>query len=273
MSKAVFYTFGGSVWAAAPELAIVELGYGPEDIDIKVVNLVEGANFEPSFLKINPAATLPTLTADGKTYTSTVEVIDYLVKHAKRSPGKSSGTDLVKRIHEDDIDPNFALLLARSDDELKAKGAGIGLAFLGNRQTSLEKHSKTPEGAAHANFYKEKIAGNGGLLSIYKGEVPDDDKNKFFGASKAHWEHLRKFILEELPTRLPEQGFVGGDKPGEDDFHVGAWLARIVSTVGGTDVDALRSELDQGVPPKVASYWAAWSARDSWKSVYASGLH
>ena len=76
-----------------------------------------------------------------------------------------------------------------------------------------------------------------------------------------------------MPGYLPESGLIGGERPGEDDFHVGAWLARIVSTTGGKEVSALEAELGQPVPPKVVSYWNAWSERDSWKKVYAQGLH
>jgi len=273
MSKPVFYTFGGSVWAAVDELAIPELGYGPNDIETKVVNLVQGENFKPSFLEINPNATLPTLTADGKTYASTIDVTKYLIDHAPKPASKPSGTNLVVRIHEADIDPNFALLLARSDDELKAKGAGIALAFLSNRQASLEKNAPTPEAAKHTEFYKSKMADNGMLKSIYEGNAPPEAKGQFYAASNKHWDNLRKFILEELPTYLPESGLIGGETPDEDDFHTGAWLARIVATLGGTDVSALSKELNAPVPPKVESYWKAWSGRDSWKSVYAEGLH
>jgi hypothetical protein len=68
------------------------------DADFSDVNLVEGANFNPEFLELvscgslsigyslidvasfqNPNASLPTLTHEGKSYKSTVEVIDYLM--------------------------------------------------------------------------------------------------------------------------------------------------------------------------------------------------
>jgi len=229
----------------------------------------------PSFLKINPHATLPTLTADGKAYTSTIDVVRYLIQNAPVAPGKPSGTDLVKRIHDDDIDPNFALLLARNDEELTTRGNNIGIAFLGNRQAMLEKHSKTPEAAEYSEFYKDKIVGNGGLLAIYKGEVPEDVKENFFKTSEKHWGNLTKFIVEELPPNLPESGFIGGDKPAEDDFHVGGWLARIIATIGGKDAGALSGEnaLNQPVPLKVVKYFETWAARDSWQTVYADGLH
>ncbi|KAI5122581.1 hypothetical protein M0805_004798 [Coniferiporia weirii] len=273
MSKPVLYTFGGSVWSAAPELALQELGYGSDGVETKIINLVNGENFDPSFIKINPKATLPTLAANGKTYTSTVEVISYLIANAPKQPGKPSGTDLVKRIHEDDIDPNFALLLSRNDEEKTARAGGIVLTFLSNRQAALEKHSVTPEGAEFSDFYVDKIAANGGLLAVYADKAHPDAKQKFFETSEQHWANLRTFILETLPGYLPSSGFIGGESPGEDDFHVGAWLARIVATIGGSDTSALPNEIKQDVPLKVKTYWKTWSDRDSWKLVYAGGLH
>lgn len=145
--------------------------------------------------------------------------------------------------------------------------------FVFSGQKALEHHSTTPDGNEHGDFYKAKIAGNGGLLAIYSGTAPDKATQQFYATSQQHWENLRKFILEELPGYLPESGFIGGERPGEDDFHLGAWLARIVATTGGKDASALEAELGQSVPPKVVAYWATWSVRDSWKKVYAQGLH
>lgn len=142
-------------------------------------------------------------------------------------------------------------------------------------QKSLEENSKKPEAAQFSEFYQKKLKENGGLLAIYKGEVPDDVKQQFFQTSRQHWENLKNFFLNELPSYLPESGFIGGEKPGIDDFHLGGWLARIVATVGGSDISALESEnaVGQPIPTKIASYYKAWSGRDSWKAVYADALH
>lgn len=276
MSKATLYTFGGSIWAAVPELALIELGYADETVERQVVNLIEGANFAPWFLKINPNATLPTLKlADGKVYTNTADVTSWLVKNA--SEKVTTGTDFITVIHEDKIDPNFAMLLARSDEELKAKSASVPYLFLKNRQESLLKNVTSEGAAEHKEFYDAKIAGNGGLLKIYNGEVPSEVKQGFFEQSKAHAANIRSFILDVVPAHLPESGFIGGERPGEDDFHLGAWFARIAGVAGGSidknGVNVLVAELGAPVPPKVVAYWAAWSARPSWKKVYADGLH
>ena len=60
----------------------------------------------------NPNATLPTLSIDGNVYANTIDVTKYLIANAPQTPGKTSGTDFVTRIHKDNVDPNFALLAA-----------------------------------------------------------------------------------------------------------------------------------------------------------------
>ncbi|KAI0361707.1 hypothetical protein OH77DRAFT_1417974 [Trametes cingulata] len=276
MSEPVFYTFGLSVWAAAPELAIAELGYPADAIQTKVVNLVEGENFTPEFLKINPHGTLPTLVADGKAYTNTKDVVHYLIEHAPKK-GVTPGTAFIDTIHEEKLDPNAPLLLARTEEELKASASGFPFTFVNNRQKSLEKNSTHPEAGPFKAFYDEKKAGNGGILTIYKGEASEEAKQAFFKHSAQHWDALASFLLNDLPALLPDSGFLGGDSPGEDDFHLGAWLARIVHLTGGkADKDGYKSlekETKKPIPPKVAAYWAAWIERPSFKRVYVEGLH
>ncbi|KAG1867870.1 hypothetical protein DFJ58DRAFT_768175 [Suillus subalutaceus] len=278
MSKPILYTFGPSIWAAVPELALIELGYARDDIEKKAVNLAEGENFAPAFLKINPQGTLPTLEAGGKAYLSTAEVTSYLVAHASNRVAVAPGTDFISKIHEEQYDPNFPMLSARDEDELRSKASGFSMMFIQNRQDALAKHSGASQSANHREFYDAKIAENGRVLSIYQAKAPENVKNSFFEYSRAHWDTLKAFILEELPDVLPESGFLGGDKPGEDDFHLAAWLARIVFVAGGGDsekdgVRAIEKELGRPTPEKVESYWTAWSGRKSWQEVYANGLH
>lgn len=141
----------------------------------------------------------------------------------------------------------------------------------------MEKNSVLPEAAAFKEFYDAKKAGNGGILAIYKGAVPEDAKQQFFKQSDAHWQNIAVFITEDLPAVLPESGFLGGETPGEDDFHLEAWLARLTFLVGGKPekdaYKALEKETKTSVPSKVAAYWNAWAERASFKKVYENGLH
>jgi len=270
-SKPVLYTFGLSVWAAVTELASEELGV---PVESRINNVVGGENFDPEFLKLNPAGTLPTIIApDGKSYGDSTVAVRYLISLSgkKVTPGHP---EIIAKVHEEGLDPNFCLLTARNAEELKSASEGFAFTFVNNRQNSLEKYSAAPEGAKYKDFYAQKLEKNGGLLKIYKGEAPADD---FYVISTNHWKNVANYILNELPQILPESGFIGGAEPGEDDFHVGAWLARVTWITGGnkeTDgYKALEKELHAPVPEKVVTYWKTWSSRPSWAKVYAETLH
>lgn len=49
--KATLYHFTGSVWSAVPVLTALEKGFTEEQLEQRLVNLFEGANFSPAFLK------------------------------------------------------------------------------------------------------------------------------------------------------------------------------------------------------------------------------
>ncbi|KAJ4001283.1 hypothetical protein F5050DRAFT_40454 [Lentinula boryana] len=265
-TKPILYVFGHSVWSAAAELAAAEL-FSEGDIEYKTVNLMEGENFAPSFIKKNPNATLPTLEAEGQVYTSTLEVTSYFVKKASTKV-KPANPELIEILHADNIDPNTALFLFRDDDEHKAKSE-LGMGFLGGRQAALEKYSVHPEAEPHKSFYDEKIAANGAFLTLYQGKSSKDD---FFAQSRAHFNNIATFFKGPLLSYLPESGFIGGEIPGEDDYHLGAWLTRIAASVGAKNKDDAIPAFEKGfgeqVPAKIVSYWEAWTERPSWIKVY-----
>jgi len=206
-------------------------------------------------------------------YGSSTDAVRYLISISKKkvAPGHP---DILAKIHDDGVDPNFCLLTARNAEELKKASEGFAFTFVNNRQNSLEKYSALPEGAKYKEWYDQKKEKNGGLLKIYKGEAPPDE---FYNISINHWKNVVNLILNEFPQFLPESGFIGGAEPGEDDFHVGAWLARVTWITGGDkEADgykALEKELHAPVPEKVVAYWKAWSSRPSWAKVYAETLH
>ncbi|KAF8586905.1 hypothetical protein K439DRAFT_1552213 [Ramaria rubella] len=291
VKKPVLYVYAGCVWATAPQLAIYELGYG-DDIVEKQLNLAEGANFQPSFLRLNPNATLPTLSTPEGTYTSTKEVLRYLLQNAPKAGGKSSHTHLISKLHSTAIDPNFSMLAARSEEDIKAKAKGFGLAYVRGRQYliylqvpeidellgqhTLERLARTaPE---HQAFYRTKLAQNGFLLSLLDNTASSRAVKAFIARSIVHWKNVLQFILVELPTYLPDSGFIGGDRPGEDDFHLAVWLARTVGILGGSPntegIKTLEKELGGcgTVPKKVQNYWKLWSGRNSWRIQYGQ-LH
>lgn len=144
-------------------------------------------------------------------------------------------------------------------------------------QNALAKYAATAGATPHKNFYESKAASNGQILAIYEGKVTDDVKLDFFKRSQTHAESVRSFILDTLPAYLPDKDYIGGARPGEDDFHIAAWLARIANISGaqGTPegLEKLATEIGEPLSAKVVQYWNNWAQRDSWKQVYAAGLH
>ncbi|KAI0297054.1 hypothetical protein B0F90DRAFT_1635100, partial [Multifurca ochricompacta] len=262
--------FPHSVWAAAPHLALGELGL---DADPKVVNLIEGANFDPEFVKVNPHATLPTLTHEGKSFTSTVAVINYLVSIS--STKIAPETSITKVVHEDKIDPNFAFVASRNDEELAKTSSGFANIFTSTRLGGLKKFAATPEGQVHKAFYDKQITSISGVHALLNGQAPDEVKQGFFNVSTALWESIKSFIFETLPAAITVGPFIGGSRPGIDDLHVGAWLARIAFLSGGQKSDQGVAALEKRfgpVPEKVKVYWSAWIARDSWVGAYPDNV-
>ncbi|KAJ6577504.1 hypothetical protein B0H19DRAFT_1120164 [Mycena capillaripes] len=209
---------------------------------------------------MNPQGTLPTLEADGKVYTSTAEAVALFVKEA--SVKVKTGSAIIELIHEDKYDPNFAMLLARNEAELTANNNGFPGLYLSHRQAALERYSQGPGAEPYKAFYQVKLAQNGEMLAIISGRASEQDKAAYFAKSQAHFDSVKNAVFEI---------------PGEDDFHVGAWLTRIAALNGAKSSDdavvAMGAAFGKLVPGKVVAYWDVWTGKSSWKKVYANGLH
>lgn len=174
--KATLYTFDGSVWASAPRLALVEKGYSSTDVDIKIVDLIKGENFDPSYLRINYKGTVPTLVVPLLETTSaevatkfraindTKAILEFLDRsrtqntvgdeaQVKPAPilapatieGKGTSDEIIALVHAAEVDPNFLLLGARNETELEAAKAGLPATFVTNRNKVLLEHQKSLE--------------------------------------------------------------------------------------------------------------------------------
>jgi hypothetical protein len=139
----------------------------------------------------------------------------------------------------------------------------------------LKRYAMTPEGQAHKSFYDQRIAAISGLYALLNGQASDEVKQSSFSATTALWDAIKAFTVETLPAAIAEGPFIGGDRPGVDDFHVGAWLARIASVLGAQNSDAGVSVLEKAfgpLPEKVKVFWSAWIVRDSWVKTYPDNV-
>ena len=141
----------------------------------------------------------------------------------------------------------------------------------------LKKYAATPEAQENKPFYDRQIAKISGLVALLNGQAPVEAKQGLFSTSTALWDGAKVFIVETLPGAITEGPFIGGARPGVDDFHVGAWIARIAFVSGAAKSEEGVSALEKKfgpLPEKVKAYWAAWIVRDSWAKTYPDGaLH
>lgn len=161
-----------SVWGAVPQLAFIEKGYDDSDYELRFVDLMEGENFAPSYLRINQNGTVPTLvvplaeTAGQEVDTKfralngSIEITEFLdasrsqsildIKgedSAKPAPvlspatieGKAASDALIKMVQAPLAEPNALLLAARSLQELDQQRKGLQGTFCKNRQAALER--------------------------------------------------------------------------------------------------------------------------------------
>ncbi|CAG8676783.1 7782_t:CDS:2, partial [Acaulospora colombiana] len=261
----------------------IELGYTDEVVQ-KTIVVGDGENLDLPYVKISPAATIPSLvTPEGKLYDSTLTVVKYLLDNApqKDKVKYSSDTKLLEIVHEDSIDPNTFFLAARSEEELAAKRKAFPMHFVSS-QTLASAGQKVLERVKPIappelkDFYDQKYKGNSGLLAIYTEGASSEVTAPWFKMSQANWDAIGNFITQVLPTYLPEQGLLGGDTPNETDYHVGAYLARIADVLGAKSEKGAASifKVFTGeVPASVLQYWDTWVVRPSWETVYKHGLH
>lgn len=93
---------------------------------------------------------------------------------------------------------------------------------------------------------------------------------------------INAFILDKLPSYIPSGAYRSGtDEPGEEDFHLVAWLTRITPALLCGDMrdmsyvglKALGRQLGRPVPEEVMVYCTKWADRESWKNVYIRGMY
>jgi glutathione S-transferase len=169
--KAVLYYDPRSTWSLAVLLALEEKGYGKDEIDLKLVDLSKGENFSPSFLRINPTATVPTmvvpfentLSADMesryKAITDTEAIIAFLDKSrsimshthttsAAPAPALSPATvslsatakSIIALVHSSPASPELLFYFnARDSATLKTVSPSVS-TFLKGRKTALEHY-------------------------------------------------------------------------------------------------------------------------------------
>jgi len=169
--KATLYYYPGSVWSAVVRLAFEEKGYAPNEVDLRVVDLVKGENYDPAFLRLNPTATVPTLLvpyndslAGGlegryKSLTDTKTIVEFLDKSRSvisrtqtistapapaLTPATIAATMTCKIIvdilHSDIANPNTLTSVNARDDASLIRLSKRRLPFLSQREKALTNY-------------------------------------------------------------------------------------------------------------------------------------
>ncbi|KAJ7806356.1 hypothetical protein B0H14DRAFT_2610519 [Mycena olivaceomarginata] len=178
------------------ELAVLELGYSESEVTQKTVTLVNGDNFDPSFLKL---FVIPFF-----------QFICALIATNKNLRQRHRGLQ--------------GMFLA---NYVQGKQH-----WRGTLQTLLPASTKISTSLELAANGGEETFG--GLLEIFTRKAPADVQAGYFVQLQVHFDAVRSALFEVYPELLPTSGFIGGEVLGEDDFHMIAWVTRIAFIIGTT---------------------------------------
>ncbi|EIW86748.1 hypothetical protein CONPUDRAFT_115396 [Coniophora puteana RWD-64-598 SS2] len=279
--KAVLYYDPSSATSYAARLAIVEKGYGDDEIDYKIVDSTKGEEFYPSFLRISPKGNLPALVVPlQKTLSPEVEsrykaitdaIIEFLDK--SRSTTSRTGTTssapapslspatvsfssvtakLVEEVYTEGVSPeSLKLYNARDDASLKALASSL-LPTLKGRQAALDACLEDSDGISEKTktFWRDNKTATEKLEKILSaGSFSGSDAEEYLAYAKKSWEVTLPTVLITLNKDMTGP-FALGDQISVADVHIFAWLVQLVRLCGGSlnlDGDAAIKELEKHI--------------------------
>lgn len=146
----------------------------------------------------------------------------------------------------------------------------LSVSLLGHAKLVEFLASPAPE---FKELYQSKLPAAAFLAALFGPDPSAQAKQMWFQKSTAVWEGIAKFFDGSLPSYLPESGFIGGDKPGEPDFFLGAWLSRVVLVCKGDQtkkegIQTAAKVLGKALDPKIVKYWELSVSRPAWQKVF-----
>jgi glutathione S-transferase len=296
------YTSDASQWAYVAHLTIDEKGYEPSEYIVKQIGLgkqphkitdlipntglvVDGENFAPEYVQINPNGTIPSLTSSSlpEPLVDSKDILRYLDSNHPKGPSlfpadpkqRHKIEELIAHVHQPKLSTNLILLQARDAQELGAKKASFWKDFVRNRQRKLIKY-----GATHPNIplYLLRTPENGKLYHIYNASEIGPKHDQFFADSRQGYKDFAAG-LNELDSMIVLP-YAAGDKVTAADLHIVPWLAHALWGAGGKTIEEfepLKELIKQSVPgfefgDNTMTWWRNISGTDSFQKNYPS-LH
>ncbi|KAH7925182.1 hypothetical protein BV22DRAFT_1195345 [Leucogyrophana mollusca] len=271
--KAVLYHSPDSVWSATALLALHEKGYGDDEVGLRIVDLTKGEEYAPSFLRLNPKATVPTLIVPlkgslvpdiesrYKAITDIKSLVEFLDKSrsatsrthttsAAPAPSLSPATiafattsaKIIDEIHSSDVSPEtLQHLNARDPASLQILAKSLA-PTLKARQEALTGYLSDSEGEdaqiseKTRTFWKDKKTATETLLAVFTSAESSGDVDEYFAQAKKTWEAIMPRLLLQVNKDIIGP-YVLGDQVSVADLHLSAWLTHVVKLSGGSITD------------------------------------
>ncbi|KZW02009.1 hypothetical protein EXIGLDRAFT_760237 [Exidia glandulosa HHB12029] len=311
-SVAKLYYGKTSFWSAVVRMTIVEKGYGEDEIEFKLIDMVAGDNYKPEYLLINPFGTVPALVVPlekslapdmevkYKALTDSKPIVEFLDK----SRSALSHTHTTSAAPAPVLTPatiSHLNISSRLIDTIRGEPSVAAFVWSAKAESDLLAKAKSPLGTTVQSRYTKLQQ----ILSDDETYVPKkvlptlQERFTRLGAAAKAFEavqieasartpeqqaaidaHLAKYpeLWEQgLPKILAvfEQEIVGPLALGDQVSLADMYLAvwlTRITKLSGGDGTPEGVDKIPGVGPKVKAYWAAIIERPSWKAVFGSGI-
>ncbi|KAJ7487576.1 hypothetical protein B0H11DRAFT_2013961 [Mycena galericulata] len=204
---------------------------------------------------------------------------------------------LLDILHADEVSPDMLMFVnARDDASLKTLAKNVVPVVLGRQKALAECISESEAGKVQASekvkkFWRDQQNETEELLAVLlaadKSEAALDAASKtkraeFFAKSKAAWEVTVKDTVVKLNKEIIGP-YALGDQLSIADLSLAAWIRGVVMLTGGAVGDdgttaigklesaagfSLAKDFKAASVSRLAAFWDAMSARESWKKVY-----
>lgn len=242
------YYFPTSHWSRIVSLGVRELGlHDAPGCDYELVDITQGASFEPDYLRLNPRGVVPTLDDDGEIVWDSRDI----AKHLDRKYGEGRlwlGHDAptqrwIERLHD------FPVMLLSYAVWVQGERGETSEHILADKIARARRLAEQ-----HPDLREQYLR----KASFFEGFSHDVDDEAYVARQSAIWAG----VLDELGELLgSERAWIGGDAPCFADMILVATLVRLV------DLERLHDWHEDPAHP-LRAYFDRWQSRPSFRWVF-----